>query len=83
LSTARHRREAEGALHRENELADGHGDYRFCGYVSTSANSALELDGVCAELEQAAQQSHLELRRLFGQQRDALTWTMPLARGLS
>lgn len=83
VNTARHRREAEGAVRRETELADGHGDYRFCGYVSVSAASPAELDGVCAELEQAAQQSHLELRRLYGQQRVALTWTMPLARGLS
>jgi hypothetical protein len=83
LSTAHHRREAEGALHRETELADGHGDYRFCGYVSVGAPSPLELDAACAELEQAAQQSHLELRRLHGQQRDALSWTMPLGRGLS
>jgi hypothetical protein len=83
VATARHHRAAEGAERREAELADGHGDYRFCGYVSVSAPSPTELDGVCAELEQAARQSHLELRRLYGQQREALTWTMPLARGLS
>ena len=83
VSTARHRREAEGAVQRESELADGHGDYRFSGYVSVSGSSPADLDGVCAEVEQAARQSHLELRRLYGQQRDALTWTMPLARGLA
>jgi hypothetical protein len=83
LSTIRHRREAEGSLQREQELVDGHGDYRFCGYVTASARSETDLDGVCAELEQAAQQSHLDLRRLYGQQREALTWTMPLGRGLS
>jgi hypothetical protein len=83
LSTARHRRAAEGAVQREAELADGHGDYRFSGYVSASATSPVDLDGVCAQLEQAAQQSHLDLRRLYGQQLDALTWTMPLGRGLS
>jgi hypothetical protein len=82
VATARHHRAAEGAERREAELADGHGDYRFSGYVSVSAPSPRELDGVCAELEQAARQSHLELRRLYGQQREALTWTMPLARGL-
>jgi hypothetical protein len=83
LSTARHRREAEGAVHREAELAEGHGDYRFSGYVSVSGTTAEELAGACATVEQAAQQSHLELRRLYGQQREAFTWTLPLARGVS
>jgi hypothetical protein len=83
LSTARHRREAEGAIHREAELAEGHGDYRFSGYVSVSGITPEELAGACATVEQAAQQSHLELRRLYGQQREALTWTLPLARGVS
>jgi len=46
VSTARHRREAEGALQREAELADGHGDYRFCGYVSVSAATPADLETV-------------------------------------
>jgi hypothetical protein len=83
LDTARHRREAEGAARREVELADGHGEYRFSGYVSVSAETPDELDSVCAAVEQAAQQSHLELRRLHGQQREAFTWTLPLGRGVT
>jgi hypothetical protein len=83
VDTARRRREAEGAEARESELAHGHGEYRFCGYVSVSAPDPVALDAACAELEQAAQQSHLELRRLWGQQRDAFTWTLPLGRGLA
>ncbi len=83
LNTARQRRESEGALQRESELAEGHGEYRFCAYVSVSAETVDGLEGACAAVEQAALQSHLELRRLYGQQREAFCWTLPLGRGLS
>jgi hypothetical protein len=82
LTTARRQREAEGVLQRESELADGHAEFRFSGYVTVSAASQTELDVGCAEVEQAARQSNLELRRLYGQQAEAFTWTLPLARGL-
>jgi Putative type VII ESX secretion system translocon, EccE len=83
VSTARRRREAEGVLRREAELADGHAEYRFSGYVTVSALDRAALDTSCAEVEQAASQAHLELRRLYGQQEEAFTWTLPLARGLT
>jgi len=83
LATARHRREAEGVLQRESELADGHAEFRFSGYVTVSGADRPGLEVACAEIEQAAQQSRIELRRLYGQQRDAFTWTLPLGRGLS
>jgi hypothetical protein len=50
--------------------------------VTVTAADVAELDRACAELEQTAHQSHLELRRLFGRQREAFTWTLPLGRGL-
>ncbi len=83
LATARRRRQAEGVVRREAELAEGHGDYRFSGYLTVTAGDRGELDDACAEVEQAARRAHLELRRLFGQQEEAFTWTMPLARGLA
>ncbi|MDQ1391418.1 MAG: hypothetical protein QOF30_395 [Acidimicrobiaceae bacterium] len=82
LTTARRQREAEGVIRRESELADGHAEFRFSGYVGVSALNQDELDVACAEIEQAARQSNLELRRLYGQQAEAFTWTLPLARGL-
>jgi len=82
LTTARRQREAEGVIRRESELADGHAEYRFSGYVTVSAATGPDLDLACAEIEQAARQSNLELRRLYGQQAEAFTWTLPLARGL-
>lgn len=80
--TARRAKESHGALQREAELADGHAEMRFSGYVSVNATSEEELDAACAALEQLARQSHLELRRLYGQQREALSWVLPLGRGL-
>ena len=82
LPSARRRREAEGATEREEELASGHVEYRFSGYVTVSAHDPDSLVQACAETQQAAQESHLELRRLYGRQADAFTWTLPLTRGL-
>lgn len=81
-NTARRRRAQETAARRERELADGHADYRLAGYVTVTAESVQELDAACSEVEQAAHQSGLELRRLDGQQDVAFTWALPLARGL-
>jgi len=50
--------------------------------VTVSAADPPALGLACAEIEQTARQSGLELRRLYGQQLDAFTWTLPLARGL-
>jgi hypothetical protein len=83
LATARRRRQAEGVLRREAELADGHAEYRYAGYVSVTAADPEELDRACAEVEQTAQHAHLDLRRLFGRQEDAFAWTLPVGRGLA
>ncbi len=82
LPNARREKEAEGALRRELELADGHCDYRFSGYVTESAESLEALEASCAALEQAAQAARVELRCLYGRQAEAYSWTMPLCRGL-
>jgi hypothetical protein len=82
LSSARRDREAEGVARREHELADGHAEYRFSAYVSVAADDGDGLAAACAELEQAGQAARLELRRLYGRQADAYTWTLPLGRGL-
>lgn len=82
LSSARRDREAEGAVRREQELAEGHAEFRFSAYVSVAAGDEAALALACAELQQSAQAAHLELRRLYGRQAEALTWTMPVGRGL-
>lgn len=83
LASARRQREAEVVARREVELADGHGQFRFSGYITVTASSAEALEGDCGRMEQAASQAHLELRRLYGQQDQAFTWTLPLGRGLA
>jgi hypothetical protein len=82
IETARRRRMAEATARREEELADGHAAVRFAGYVTVSARSGEELDRQCADIEHAAQMARLELLRLYGQQEEAFTYTLPLCRGL-
>ena len=82
LVTARHVREKESAEERDAELADGHAQFRFSGYVTVTASSRQELLRACGGVEQAAGQSRIELRRLFGEQDAAFTCSLPLGRGL-
>jgi hypothetical protein len=69
-------------LRRETELADGHAEYRFTGYVTVTGSDRDELEAACVETQQAAQRAQLELCRLYGRQEEAFTWTLPLGRGL-
>ena len=82
LPTMRRQREHEAVLRREQELADGHADIRFSGYITVSADSLESLDVAAGEIEQQASQARLVLRRLGGVQDVAFTYTLPLGRGL-
>ncbi len=82
LATARRRREEEILVHREVELADGHAQYRFSGYVTVSAADPDALEEACGRVEQAAGQAGLELRRCYGDQANTFLCTLPLGRGL-
>jgi hypothetical protein len=82
METARRRRQTEAVARREEELADGHAACRFAGYVTVSARTLEELEHNCSEIEHAAQMARLELLRLYGQQEEAFTYTLPLCRGL-
>ena len=82
METARRRRHTDAVSRREEELADGHAAMRFAGYVTVSARTFEELERNCSEIEHAAQMSRLELLRLYGQQEEAFTYTLPLCRGL-
>ena len=83
LVTARHTREKEGVEERDTELADGHAQYRFTGYVTLTADTRPELATARAALEQAAGQSRIEIRLLYGEQDVAFACGLPLGRGLS
>jgi hypothetical protein len=81
--TARRRRQADSARHREQELADGHEEMRFAGFVTVSGRNEDELTRACAELEHAAQRAFLVLEPLWGQQDIGLAFaSLPFARGL-
>jgi len=82
VTTARKRQQQDATMRREQELADGHAEFRFAGYVTVSAPDEEALERSCAEVEHAAQQARLELVRLYGQQAEGFTFTLPLGRGL-
>lgn len=81
--TSRRRRMVESTARREEELAEGHAEVRFAGFVTVSGRSLDELERSCAVVEHAAHQSRLDLRRLYAQQDAGFTYTLPLARGLA
>ncbi|HTU31428.1 MAG TPA: SCO6880 family protein [Solirubrobacteraceae bacterium] len=80
--TARQRQGAEATMRREAELAAGHGEVRLSGFVTVSGRDRDELRQSCAEVLEQGARARLELRRMYGQQADAFTFTLPLCRGL-
>ncbi|HEX3801830.1 MAG TPA: SCO6880 family protein [Solirubrobacteraceae bacterium] len=80
--TARQRQAQEAAARREAELAAGHGEVRLAGFVTVSGRDEGELRRACAEIHRHAARARLELRRMYGQQAEAFSFTLPLARGL-
>lgn len=83
LLTARRQREEEGVSRREVEIADGHGQYRFTGFVAVSADDLEGLAEARKQLEDAAGQSRLALRPLYGDQERGFACLLPLGRGLA
>jgi hypothetical protein len=82
ITTARIRRRQQAAARREEELADGHAEMRFAGFLTVSACSPEELERTATDIEHAAALSRLELQRLYGEQEAGFAFTLPLCRGL-
>jgi hypothetical protein len=80
--TARQRQANEATTRRESELAAGHGEVRLSGFVTVSGRDREELGRACTEVVEQAARARLELYRMYGQQADAFTFTLPLCRGL-
>jgi hypothetical protein len=80
--TARQHQAAEATRLREAELAAGHGEVRLSGFITVSGRDPDDLRRACGEVMEHAARARLELRRLYGQQAEALTFTLPLCRGL-
>jgi hypothetical protein len=83
LATARRRRERESLAQQEAELVDGHAAYRLAGFVTVSASDRDTLEELSGETLHLAHQARLDLRRLYGRQHVAFTWTLPLGRGVT
>lgn len=83
METARRRRDHDELVRREEDLAHGHAECRYAGYVTVTGRTKEELEWAAGEIEQLGYDAGLELRRLYGQQDLAFTNTLPLARGLS
>jgi Putative type VII ESX secretion system translocon, EccE len=80
--TARQRQAQEATARREAELAAGHGEVRLAGFVTVSGRDPDDLRRACAEVHEHAARARLELHRMYGQQAEAFTFTLPLCRGL-
>ncbi len=80
--TARQRQAQEATARREAELAAGHAEVRLAGFVTVSGRDLDDLRRACAEVHEHAARARLELHRMYGQQAESFTFTLPLCRGL-
>jgi hypothetical protein len=84
--TSQRQAQRESAAHvRERELAEGHAAVRFSAYVTVSVPRGAghgELEALVSRVELEAKRCPLRLERLWGQQAEAFTYTLPLCRGL-
>ena len=80
---ARERKRLADVEQRERELSEGHAEFQFVGIIDVTAQTLDELDDACADVEQAAAQSLLDLRPLDA--RHELGWlsSLPLGRTLT
>ena len=82
-TTARQRKRQEAVLRREQELATGHQEFRFAGFVTVSASDERRLELACEQVEQSAHQAYLDLQPLWGEQDIGFTFgALPIGRGL-
>lgn len=80
---AHHRRAQTAVAEREAELVAGYAELAYAGFLIVTAPDRDELDRSCAEYEQAAARSGLELRALDGRHDTGLVCALPLGRGLA
>jgi hypothetical protein len=77
----------QAANQRERELAEGHAAVRYAAYVTVSVpntgpHALDELEAAVSRVELEAKRAPLRLERMWGQQAEAFTYSLPLARGL-
>jgi hypothetical protein len=85
-TTARDRLREQAIAQREHELAAGHALVQFAGYVTVSVpalHSVGELNAAFDRMQATTLAAGLRLERMWGEQQEALTYTLPLCRGLA
>jgi len=82
VTTARTRRRAQAVSRREEELADGHAEVHFSGWVCGTARTQAELERTEGPIEHAAALARVGLQRAYGQQAAAFPNTILTAGGL-
>lgn len=83
LETEQDRQIDADVARREADLAAGHGDVRWIGLLVVSADDLDGLNDACNELENAASQALLDMRKVVGQQAEAfLAASLPFGMGL-
>jgi hypothetical protein len=80
---ARERKRLADVEARERELSEGHAEFHFVGIVDVTATDLDQLDDACADVEQAAAQSLLDLRPLDARHDLAWAASLPLGRSLA
>jgi hypothetical protein len=78
--TARERRRLDDVEARERELARGHPEFRHAGLVTVTADTLSALDDACAQVENAAGKSLIDLRPLVARQGLGWVASLPLGR---
>jgi hypothetical protein len=78
IEDAQQSAEYRDVLQQEADLTAGHGILRTTGLITISAPDLDELETSIAAVEQAAIQASCETRRLWGQQAQAFTGSLPL-----
>jgi hypothetical protein len=80
---ARERKRLADAEARERELSEGHAEFSFVGIVTVTAATLDQLDDDCADVEQAAAQSLLDLRPLEARHDRGWVAALPLGRAVT
>jgi len=83
VETAQDDEEYTALERRERELVHGHTEYKFTGWVTVTAESPEALEAACAQVEQSAVRSAIEVRRVHGEVDQAFTVAaLPLNQGV-
>jgi hypothetical protein len=82
MTSARIRRRQQAAARREEELADGHAEIRFAGYVGFHGRGPEEAERFYSDGEHTGALARLEFQRLYGEQEAGFMNLLPICWGL-